>query len=226
MRPISIQRNYTSFASGSVLISVGNTKVVCTATLEERVPQHVNAEQSGWLTAEYGMLPGATFIRNDREAAQGKQKGRTIEIQRLIGRSLRCCVDLTKIPGWTILVDCDVLMADAGTRTASITGSCVAVYDGLKYIGKLEAFAGMVAAISVGMVENEPRLDLDYTEDSSAETDMNVVMFEDRGFVEIQGTAEKKPFSNEDLSVLLEYASRGIEDLFAIQHEAVAKIQN
>ena len=187
------------------------------------MPHHVDRKTHGWLTAEYGMLPGATLYRNDREAKAGKQSGRTVEIQRLIGRSLRRCVHLDRIPGTTISVDCDVIQADAGTRTASISGGCIAVYDALRSIGKLDAFSGLVGAVSVGIVEGQSRLDLDYAEDFDAETDMNVVMIEGEGFVEVQGTAEKDPFSFGDLNELIQLAAKGIEAMFVIQNQSISE---
>ncbi|MCY3859660.1 MAG: ribonuclease PH [Gammaproteobacteria bacterium] len=217
LRTVSIKRNFTKNAAGSVLISVGETKVICTATIEDDVPRFLRGSGQGWLTAEYGMLPGATTERFDREAARGKQSGRTIEIQRLIGRSLRRCVDLEQIAGTTIYVDCDVIQADGGTRTASITGGAVAVRDALRTIDMEEAFLGFVSAVSVGMVEGDARLDLEYAEDSVADTDMNVVMLNTDSFVEIQGTAEGIAFTHDDLKNMLVLARKGISELQSCQ---------
>ena len=217
LRTVSIKRNFTKNAAGSVLISVGETKVICTATVEDDVPRFLRGSGQGWLTAEYGMLPGATTERFDREAARGKQSGRTIEIQRLIGRSLRRCVDLEQIAGTTIYVDCDVIQADGGTRTASITGGAVAVLDALQTINKTDAFLGFVGAVSVGMVKGVPLLDLEYAEDSIADTDMNVVMLDSDAFVEIQGTAEGTAFSHDELNTMLDLAKKGISGLQGCQ---------
>lgn len=220
LRTVSIKRNFTRNAAGSVLISIGDTKVICTATIENDVPRFLRGSGQGWLTAEYGMLPGATTERFDREAARGKQSGRTVEIQRLIGRSLRCCVDLDQLDGTTIYVDCDVIQADGGTRTAAITGGAVAVFDALMAIGKESAFIGFVGAISVGIVEGQACLDLEYVEDSKADTDMNVVMLNSDAFVEIQGTAEGALFSGSELHDLVELAKLGISQLRAHQKGA------
>ncbi len=220
LRSVSIERNFTKNAAGSVLISVGETKVICTATIENDVPRFLRGSGQGWLTAEYGMLPGATTERFDREAARGKQSGRTIEIQRLIGRSLRRCVDLHQLDGTTIYVDCDVIQADGGTRTAAITGGAVAVLDALLSVGRKSAFIGFVGAISVGIVEGTPCLDLEYVEDSNADTDMNVVMLNSDAFVEIQGTAEGASFNQDELNSLIDLAKKGISELRAIQQVA------
>lgn len=217
LRAVSINRKFTKNAAGSVLISIGGTKVICTATIENDVPRFLRGSGQGWLTAEYGMLPGATTERFDREAARGKQSGRTIEIQRLIGRSLRRCVDLEQIDGNTIYVDCDVIQADGGTRTASITGGAVAVCDALLSVDKPGAFLGFVGAISVGMVGGDACLDLEYSEDSIADTDMNVVMLNERFFIEIQGTAEGQAFNRNELDSLLDLAKKGITELQACQ---------
>lgn len=219
LRSVSIERNFTKNAAGSVLISVGETKVICTATIESDVPRFLRGSGQGWLTAEYGMLPGATSERFDREAARGKQSGRTIEIQRLIGRSLRRCVDLDLLAGSTIYVDCDVIQADGGTRTASITGGAVAVLDALLSIEKESAFTGFVGAISVGIVDGDLRLDLEYVEDANADTDMNVVMLNSDAFVEIQGTAEGDSFCRTELNALLDLAEKGIRELTALQQQ-------
>ncbi|AHG85443.1 Ribonuclease PH [Bibersteinia trehalosi USDA-ARS-USMARC-190] len=226
-RPIKITRNYTRYAEGSVLIEFGETKVLCNATVEDKVPPFLKGKGQGWVTAEYGMLPRATHSRTQREAAKGKQTGRTMEIQRLIARSLRAVVDLAKLGERTITVDCDVIQADGGTRTASITGACVALHDALNSLVKKGALSespmkGLVAAISVGIVEDTPVCDLEYVEDSNAETDMNVVMVEDGRFVEVQGTAEGEPFSHNELLVLLDLAKQGCEQLFAAQRAALA----
>lgn len=220
LRAVSIKRHFTKNAAGSVLISIGETKVICTATIENDIPRFLRGSGQGWLTAEYGMLPGATTERFDREAARGKQSGRTIEIQRLIGRSLRRCVDLERIDGTTIYVDCDVIQADGGTRTASITGGTVAVLDALRSINKEDAFLGFVGAISVGMVDGTTRLDLEYAEDSIADTDMNVVMLDSGSFVEIQGTAEGIAFSHDELNSMLDLAKKGISELQSYQRGA------
>lgn len=220
LRSVSIERNFTKNAAGSVLISVGETKVICTATIESDVPRFLRGSGQGWLTAEYGMLPGATTERFDREAARGKQSGRTIEIQRLIGRSLRRCVDLHQLDGTTIYVDCDVIQADGGTRTAAITGGAVAVLDALLSVGRKSAFIGFVGAISVGIVDGTACLDLEYVEDSNADTDMNVVMLNSDAFVEIQGTAEGASFNQDELNSLIDLAKKGISELRAIQQGA------
>ena len=226
LRPVKITRNYTKHAEGSVLVEFGDTKVLCNATVEEKVPSFLRGKGSGWVTAEYGMLPRSTDSRMRREASSGKQGGRTVEIQRLIGRSLRCAVDLEALGEISITVDCDVIQADGGTRTASITGACVALADALnglveKGVLKKSPLLHMVAAVSVGIYEHEVVCDLDYPEDSAAETDMNVVMTSDDGFVEIQGTAEGVPFTGDQLNGLLESAKGGIEKLFALQLEAL-----
>ena len=218
LRPVTITRNFTKHAEGSVLIEMGDTKVLCTASVLEKVPPHKRGSGEGWVTAEYGMLPRSTHTRSDREAARGKQSGRTQEIQRLIGRSLRTIVDLTQLGERTIHIDCDVLQADGGTRTASITGAYVALVDAVNWLiaqGKISAspLTDSVAAISVGIVEGVPLLDLDYIEDSSCDTDMNVVMTGKGGFVEIQGTAEGVPFSESELADLLNLARQGIAEL-------------
>lgn len=226
VRPVTLTRHYTKHAEGSVLVEFGETKVLCTATIEESVPRFLKGQGQGWITAEYGMLPRSTHTRNPREAAKGKQGGRTLEIQRLIARSLRAAVDLKALGEFTITLDCDVLQADGGTRTASITGACVALADalnGLVAAGKLKKnpMKGMVAAVSVGIVKGEAVCDLEYVEDSVAETDMNVVMTEDGRMIEVQGTAEGEPFSHEELLSLLALAREGIESIVASQKAAL-----
>ncbi|MEA1062839.1 ribonuclease PH [Apirhabdus apintestini] len=228
VRPITLTRHYTKHAEGSVLVEFGETKVLCTASVEEGVPRFLKGQGQGWITAEYGMLPRATHTRNAREAARGKQGGRTMEIQRLIARALRAAVDLTVLGEYTVTLDCDVIQADGGTRTASITGACVALADalnGLVSSGKLKRnpLRGMVAAVSVGIVNGEALCDLEYIEDSSAETDMNVVMTEDGRMIEVQGTAEGEPFSHEELLSLLALARGGIESIIASQKAALAE---
>ncbi|HET8730391.1 MAG TPA: ribonuclease PH [Moraxellaceae bacterium] len=226
LRPVTITRRYTRHAEGSVLVEFGDTKVLCTASVETAVPRFLKGKGEGWITAEYGMLPRSTHTRSDREAARGKQGGRTLEIQRLIGRSLRACVDLKKLGEHTITIDCDVIQADGGTRTASITGGCVALVDALthlleKKLIKQDPLLGLVAAVSVGMYEGVPVLDLDYPEDSGCETDMNVVMTQQGGFVEVQGTAEGKPFSRAEADAMLALAEKGIGDLIRLQQQAL-----
>ncbi|MBP6124158.1 MULTISPECIES: ribonuclease PH [Providencia] len=226
MRPIKITRNYTKHAEGSVLIEFGDTKVLCNATVEEGVPRFLKGQGQGWVTAEYGMLPRATNSRNQREAARGKQTGRTMEIQRLIARSLRAAVDLKKLGEYTITLDCDVIQADGGTRTAAISGACVALVDALNNMitqGKLKKspLKSMVAAVSVGIVGQDALCDLEYVEDSAAETDMNVVMMDDGRMIEVQGTAEGEPFSHEELLALLALAKTGLETIFDAQREAL-----
>jgi ribonuclease PH len=227
LRSVRITRNYTRHAEGSVLIEFGDTKVICTASVDETVPGFLKGKGQGWVTAEYGMLPRSTHSRMRREAASGKQSGRTQEIQRLIGRSLRAVVDLTKLGERQIQIDCDVIQADGGTRTASITGAYIALADainGLLAAGKLSEnpLRQHVAAISVGIVDGVPLLDLDYEEDSGCETDMNVVMTGDGHFVEVQGTAEGVPFSRTEMDALLQLAEKGIAELVALQREALA----
>ena len=222
LRAIRITRHYTAYAEGSVLIECGGTKVLCTASVEEKVPGHKKGSGEGWVTAEYGMLPRATHTRGDREAARGKQSGRTQEIQRLIGRSLRAVFDLKKLGERTIYIDCDVIQADGGTRTASITGAFVAAQDAVNTLiasGKLtqSPISDHVAAISVGIVNGTPLLDLEYTEDSACGTDMNVVMTGAGHFVEVQGTAEGAAFSRAEMNALLDLAAKGIQELVVIQ---------
>ncbi|MBR9907310.1 MAG: ribonuclease PH [Gammaproteobacteria bacterium] len=227
IRPVTITRNFTRHAEGSVLIEFGDTKVLCTASVDKSVPRFLKGKGQGWVTAEYGMLPRSTHSRMDREAARGKQGGRTVEIQRLIGRSLRACVDMAALGENTITIDCDVLQADGGTRTASITGACVALVDALNWmrkegIVKTNPLKGLVAAVSVGMYKGHPVADLDYPEDSKAETDMNVVMTEAGKFIEIQGTAEGEPFSSEDMNAMLDLAKHAIRELMDLQKQALA----
>ncbi|MDX2422954.1 MAG: ribonuclease PH [Amphritea sp.] len=229
MREVRITRHFTKHAEGSVLVEFGDTKVICTASVERGVPRFLRGSGSGWVTAEYGMLPRATGSRNGREAARGQQGGRTVEIQRLIGRSLRACMDLKKLGENTITIDCDVIQADGGTRTASITGAYVALRDAISFLKKDKhgAMKGDpikcgLAAISVGVYKGKPVLDLDYAEDSSAETDMNVIMTSKGGFVEVQGTAEGEPYSQDELNAMLELAKKGISELCEMQEKALA----
>ncbi len=227
LRSVRITRHYTMHAEGSVLIEFGNTKVLCTASVEERVPGHKKGSGEGWVTAEYGMLPRATHTRGDREAARGKQSGRTQEIQRLIGRSMRAVFDLKKLGERTIYLDCDVLQADGGTRTASITGAFVAAQDAVNQLiaqGKLSAspILDQVAAISVGIVQGTPLLDLEYIEDSACDTDMNVVMTGAGHYVEVQGTAEGAAFSRAEMDALLALAGKGIRELVLAQTQSLS----
>ena len=229
LRPLRITRHYTKHAEGSVLIEAGDTKVLCTASVEEGVPGFLKGRGSGWLTAEYGMLPRATNTRVRREAADGRQSGRTQEIQRLIGRSLRAVTDLSRLGERTIKIDCDVLQADGGTRCASITGACVALADAIAWcdvrgLVATDPRTGFVAAVSVGVVGGVPVLDLDYAEDSGCGTDMNVVMTESGGFVELQGTAEGTPFSRDEMDALVTLADQGIRALIAAQRAAFASL--
>jgi ribonuclease PH len=226
MRPVSIQRGYTRHAEGSVLVSFGDTQVLCTASVEEKVPPHQRGSGKGWVTAEYGMLPRATHTRGDREAARGKQSGRTQEIQRLIGRSMRCVVDLAALGERTIVIDCDVIQADGGTRTAAITGAFVALQDAVSWILQRQLIAASplrdhVAAVSVGLVKGVPLLDLEYVEDFACDTDMNVVMTAGGGFVELQGTAEGAPFTRAEMDALVGLADQGIRALIAAQKAAL-----
>ncbi|MBL8317266.1 MAG: ribonuclease PH [Burkholderiaceae bacterium] len=227
LRPVRIQRGYTRHAEGSVLVSFGLTQVLCTASVEEKVPPHKRGSGEGWVTAEYGMLPRATHTRGDREAARGKQSGRTQEIQRLIGRSMRAVFDLAGLGERTIVLDCDVIQADGGTRTAAITGAFVAAHDAVAWLknrGLVDAtpLRDHVAAVSVGIVQGVPLLDLEYVEDSSCDTDMNVVMTDNGGFVELQGTAEGAAFSRAEMDHLLALADKGIRELVALQKAALA----
>ncbi len=226
LREIMIQRGYTKHAAGSVLISFGDTRVLCTASVENRVPGFLRGQGQGWITAEYGMLPGATHSRFEREASKGKQSGRTLEIQRLIGRSLRACVNREWLGERTITLDCDVLQADGGTRTAAITGAYVALVDAVNTLLARRELSrnpviGTVAAVSVGIYQGIPVLDLDYPEDSDCDTDMNVVMNDGGGFIEVQGTAEGHAYRRDELNQLLDLAQSGITQLIAKQHEAL-----
>ncbi len=226
LRNVHIQRQFTCHAEGSVLVEFGNTKVICTASVDTHVPPFLRGKGQGWVTAEYGMLPRSTGSRMIREAAKGKQQGRTVEISRLIGRSLRAAVDLKALGENSITLDCDVIQADGGTRTAAITGACVAMMDAIDWLrknGKLkgEPLKHRIAAVSVGIYKGEPVLDLDYAEDSSAETDMNVIMTTDGGFVEVQGTAEGETFSRDELNAMLALAEEGIQELGTLQQQAL-----
>ena len=228
IRPIRITRHYIKHADGSVLIECGDTKVICTASISEQIPPFLKGQGQGWLTAEYGMLPGSTHSRMQREAAKGKQTGRTMEIQRLIGRALRAAVDLKKLGERTIQIDCDVIQADGGTRTASITGAFVALHDAIQKLldqKLIEAtpIIDHVAAISVGIFEGTPVLDLDYVEDSACDTDMNVVMTGRLHLIEVQGTAEGNAFSRTELNTMLDMAQQGIEELIAIQRNVLTQ---
>ncbi|KAF1711409.1 ribonuclease PH [Pseudoxanthomonas kalamensis DSM 18571] len=227
LRTVAIQRGFTRHAEGSVLISFGDTRVLCTASVENRVPAFLRGKGEGWVTAEYGMLPRSTHTRSDREAARGKQGGRTLEIQRLIGRALRACVDRGALGERTITLDCDVLQADGGTRTAAITGAYVALVDAVNRLlagGELKRnpILGAVAAVSVGVYRGVPVLDLDYAEDSDCDTDMNVVMNDGGGFIELQGTAEGHAFRRDELDALLGLAQTGVGELLAAQQAALA----
>ncbi|MFW5787365.1 MAG: ribonuclease PH [Halanaerobiales bacterium] len=226
LRPVKITRNYTKYAEGSVLIETGDTKVICTVSIEDRVPYFIRGQGRGWLTAEYSLLPRSTHTRTTRAASKGKVSGRTKEIQRLIGRSLRAVVDLEAIDEKTIWVDCDVIQADGGTRTASITGSFIALVDAVNYlmgedILEESPLQEYMAAISVGIVDAEPRLDLCYEEDTAAQVDMNVVMTESGKVIEVQGTAEEEPFTREEMDQLLDLAQKGIEELIQKQKESL-----
>lgn len=226
IRPVTLTRHYTRYAEGSVLVEFGHTKVLCTASIDNSVPRFLKGQGQGWITAEYGMLPRSTHTRSDREAARGKQSGRTQEIQRLIGRSLRAMVDLKKMGENTIHIDCDVIQADGGTRTAAITGAAVALVDALTVLMnqkkiKHDPLIGLIAAVSVGMYQGEAVLDLCYDEDSNCQTDMNVVMTQGGEFIEIQGTAEDKPFSREQANQMLALAETGIRQLIAAQQQAL-----
>jgi ribonuclease PH len=228
LRAISLQRHYTRHAEGSVLVSFGETRVLCNASVENRVPGFLRGKGEGWVTAEYGMLPRSTHSRMGREAAQGKQGGRTLEIQRLIGRALRACIDRRALGERCITIDCDVLQADGGTRTAAITGAYVALVDALRWLrarGDInkDPLHGAVAAVSVGIFQGSPVLDLDYAEDSSCDTDMNVVMNDGGGFIELQGTAEGHAFRRDELDGLLVLAEKGIRELLALQQAALAQ---
>ena len=226
LRPIKVTRNYTCHAEGSVLVEFGNTKVLCNASVIDGVPRFLKGKKRGWVTAEYSMLPRATHTRTGREASRGKQGGRTLEIQRLIARSLRAAVDLNQLGEFTIQLDCDVLQADGGTRTASISGACIALVDAINWMRSNNKINNnplkqMIAAVSVGIVSDKVVLDLDYIEDSSCGTDMNIVMTEDGGLIEIQGTAENGSFSTDELTQMLEFANQGISEIINIQHSAL-----
>ena len=228
LRTVSITRGFTRHAEGSVLVAFGDTRVLCTASVENKAPGFLRGKGEGWVTAEYGMLPRATHTRNDREASRGKQGGRTLEIQRLIGRSLRACVDRAALGERTITLDCDVLQADGGTRTAAITGAYVALVDAMRWLQSRKDIArnpviGAVAAVSVGVYRGVPVLDLDYAEDSDCDTDMNVVMNDGGGFIELQGTAEGHAFRRDELDALLVLAGNGCTQLFAAQQAALAQ---
>jgi ribonuclease PH len=227
LRDIKITRNFTAHAEGSVLVEFGETKVICTATVETRLPSFLRGKGQGWVTAEYGMLPRSTHSRMMREAAKGKQTGRTVEISRLIGRSLRAAIDLKALGENAITIDCDVIQADGGTRTASITGACVALVDAINHMIKKGTLKKsplkyMIGAVSVGIYNGAAVLDLDYAEDSNAETDLNVVMADNGGFIEIQGTAEGEPFQPEELAAMLELAKKGINEINELQLSALA----
>ncbi len=233
MRPVSITRNFTRHAEGSVLICFGDTKVICTATLEERVPHFLRKSGKGWVTAEYGMLPRSTHDRMAREAARGQQSGRTMEIQRLIGRSLRAALDMKQLGERTITLDCDVIQADGGTRTAAITGAYVAMADAIsalfeqKRLSKFKSpIVRAIASVSVGIFQGQVITDLDYPEDSKAQTDMNVVMDDSGGLIEVQGTAEAAPFSRESMNEMLDHASVACDSLFAAQRQALQTLQD
>lgn len=226
LRAVRFERQYTQYAEGAVLASFGQTQVLCTVSVVSGVPRFLKGSQKGWLTAEYGMLPRATHQRTDRESAKGKQSGRTLEIQRLIGRSLRNCINLNAIGENTLVIDCDVIQADGGTRTAAITGGCLALYDACTFLEKKfklkkSPFQKFIAAISVGIYQGNAVLDLDYTEDSNAETDMNIVMDESNCFIEIQGTAEKQSFQKEQLDAMLALGQAGTRELISMQKMAL-----
>lgn len=226
LRNISITREFTCHAEGSVLVAFGNTKVICTASVEKGVPRFMKGEGRGWVTAEYGMLPRSTGTRMGREAARGKQGGRTVEIQRLIGRSLRAAVDLEALGENQIVIDCDVIQADGGTRTAAITGACVALVDAIRFMQRekiidTDPLKHFIASVSVGIFEGQAVLDLDYPEDSNAETDMNIVMADSGGLIEIQGTAEQEPFSEDEFAAMFSLAKKGISELNALQRDVL-----
>ena len=226
LRDIRITRHYTKHAEGSVLVEFGDTRVICTASVDNSVPRFLRGEGRGWVTAEYGMLPRSTGSRMSREAARGKQGGRTVEIQRLIGRSLRAAVDLEALGENTVTIDCDVIQADGGTRTAAISGACVALADAIAVMKrdklvKADPLLGLVASVSVGIYQGEPVLDLDYLEDSNAETDMNIVMAQNGGIVEIQGTAEADPFSEAEFATMFALAKQGVSRLIELQRKAL-----
>ena len=227
LRPISFTRHFTRHAEGSVLVAFGDTRVICTASVAEGVPRFLRGSGQGWITAEYGMLPRSTGERMGREAARGKQGGRTIEIQRLIGRSLRAAIDLSMLGEFTVNIDCDVIQADGGTRTAAISGSCVALVDAMRFLQRkqlltVDPLHHMVASVSVGVVDGQAVLDLDYAEDSNADTDMNVIMSEGGDFIEVQGTAEGAVFNRRELDDMLDLASEGIAEIVQLQRDALA----
>ncbi|MDE0951095.1 MAG: ribonuclease PH [Halioglobus sp.] len=227
LREISITRNFTRHAEGSVLVCFGDTRVICTASVDKGVPSFMRGQGRGWVTAEYGMLPRSTDSRMGREASRGKQGGRTVEIQRLIGRSLRAALDMSKLGENTITIDCDVIQADGGTRTAAITGACVALVDAIRYLQREKLITAdpllhLVAAVSVGIYQGAPVLDLDYLEDSAADTDMNVIMADPEGLIEVQGTAERAPYSRAELNSMLDLAAMGIQQLITQQRAALA----
>lgn len=226
LRPIKLTRDYTRYAEGSVLVEYGHTKVLCNATVTPGIPRWLRDSGQGWITAEYGMIPRATHDRTNRESSRGKQTGRTLEIQRLIGRSLRACVDMTLLGDNTITIDCDVLQADGGTRTASITGGCVALHDAIAKLAKKnkkakEAFYQFVASVSVGVYKNETILDLDYDEDSNAQVDMNLIMTEHDEYIEIQGTGEERSFTDNEFRSMMTFGRKGIKQIITIQKEAL-----
>lgn len=226
IRKVTFERNYTKHAEGSVKVCFGDTQVICTASVEDRVPGFLRGEGQGWLTAEYGMLPRSTGSRMQREAAKGKQSGRTQEISRLIGRSLRACIDLKDLGERTILIDCDVIQADGGTRTASITGAYIALNDAIEYlirVGELKSspLTAQIASVSVGVYKGQVVADLDYIEDSSAETDLNIVMNHQGDYIEVQGTAEDRSFSHKDLLTMLDYGKESIKELIELQKQAI-----
>ncbi|WP_414502355.1 ribonuclease PH [Zymobacter sp. IVIA_5232.4 C2] len=230
LREVRLTRDYTKHAEGSVLVEFGDTKVLCNASVEAGVPRWLRGQGKGWVTAEYGMLPRATHTRGGREASRGKQGGRTLEIQRLIGRSLRAAVNLKKLGEFTITVDCDVIQADGGTRTASITGACVALIDAIHHMQrtrmiKSDPLKQLVASVSVGIYKGQPVVDLDYAEDSNADTDLNVVMTADGGLIEVQGTAEKAAFSRAEMNTMLDLAEQAGAQLFACQREALGLVE-
>lgn len=230
LREVRLTRDYTKHAEGSVLVEFGDTKVLCNASVEAGVPRWLRGQGKGWVTAEYGMLPRATHTRGGREASRGKQGGRTLEIQRLIGRSLRAAVNLKKLGEFTITVDCDVIQADGGTRTASITGACVAMIDAIHHMQrtrmiKSDPLKQLVASVSVGIYKGQPVVDLDYAEDSNADTDLNVVMTADGGLIEVQGTAEKAAFSRAEMNTMLDLAEQAGAQLFACQREALGLVE-
>ncbi|HAQ50677.1 MAG TPA: ribonuclease PH [Gammaproteobacteria bacterium] len=227
LRPVRLTRHYTKHAEGSVLVEFGDTKVLCTASIEERIPAFLRGKNEGWVTAEYGMLPRSTGSRMHREASRGKQSGRTMEIQRLIGRALRACVDLTALGERTLTIDCDVIQADGGTRTASITGAYVALQDAVSHLIRTKKIKknpihGQIAAVSVGVYQGQAVLDLDYAEDANAETDMNIVMNEAGAYIELQGTAEGHAFHASELQAMLDLAGSGIQQIMAQQREALS----